>query len=182
MDFGTTYQVIQDDPCELAGFVDSDFSNCKDTSRSTTGWLFTLSGAPISWRSKRQDTIAHSTCEAEYIAASDAAKEAVWLRNFINELGTAVQVGHVPLYIDNQSAIRMTKNPEFHERSKHIERRHHHIREIVKAGTVRPVWIDSKNNLADTFTKPLNKAAFEDLRKRAGIAQVVKGQGRRTET
>lgn len=106
----------------LIGFVDSDFANCEDSRKSTTGYVFLFAGAPISWSSKRQSTIAQSTMDAEYIAASEAARDAVWIRNFLNDLRIRdIAVKTVPLGIDNNCALKLTRNPEFHARAKHIE-------------------------------------------------------------
>lgn len=104
-----------------------------------------------------------SSTEAEYITASDACKEAVWLKGFHNEIAPRMkraQQKTIPLSIDNASALKLTKNPEFHGRTKHINIRHHFIRECVERGEVSPEWISGKVNPADLFTKPLPKALF----------------------
>ncbi|KAM3416558.1 hypothetical protein BST61_g8148 [Cercospora zeina] len=147
----------------IRGFADSDWGGDNDTGKSTTGWVFTLAGSPISWSSQRQKTVSSSSTEAEYIAASDACKEAIWLKGFYNEL--AAMMGHrrqesVPLAIDNASAIKLTKNPEFHGRTKHINIRHHFIRECVERGEIKPEWISGKENPADLFTKVLPGPTF----------------------
>ena len=111
-----------------------------------------------------------STCEAEYIAAAEAAKEAVWLKNMINDLGLpGIHVDKVPLFIDNNSALKTTRNPEFHARMKHIAVRHHFIRERVEAGDIDTIRVATKDNLADIFTKGLLRPTFEDLRDRMGM-------------
>lgn len=149
---------------QLRGFVDSDFAGCEDSRRSSTGWVFTLAGGPVSWSSQRQKTVATSTMDAEYIAAAEAAKEAVWIRNFINDLRIpGVYVDAVPLYIDNNSALKLTRNPEFHSRSKHIHVKHHFIREKVDEGIINTQRVETKDNLADVFTKALPRPTHEDL-------------------
>lgn len=150
----------------IRGYVDSDWAGCKDTGRSTTGWVFTLAGSPISWCSQRQKTVATSSTEAEYVAASDACKEAIWLRGFYNELAPIMELQDqkaIQLGIDNASALKLTKNPEFHGRTKHINVRHHFIRECVKRGDIEPYWISGKENPADLFTKPLPRPALENI-------------------
>ena len=143
---------------QLRGFVDSDFAGCEDSRKSTTGWVFTLAGGPVSWSSQRQKTVATSTMDAEYIAGAEAAKEAVWIRNFINDLRIpGVHIGTVPLYIDNNSALKLTRNPEFHSRSKHIDVKHHFIREKVDDGVIDTLRVETADNLADIFTKGLPK-------------------------
>jgi hypothetical protein len=149
---------------QLRGFVDSDFAGCEDSRKSTTGWVFTLAGGPVSWSSQRQKKVATSTMDAEYIAGAEAAKEAVWIRNFINDLRIpGVHVDTVPPYIDNNSALKLTRNPEFHSRSKHIDVKHHFIREKVEEGVINTQRVDTTDNLADVFTKALGKPIHEDF-------------------
>jgi hypothetical protein len=96
--------------------------------------------------------------DAEYIAGAEAAKEAVWIRNFINDLQMpGIHVDTVPLYIDNNSAVKLTTNPEFHSRSKHIDVKHHFIREKAEEGVINSQRIGTTDNLADVFTKALPK-------------------------
>ncbi|KAH6800804.1 hypothetical protein C2S52_001268 [Perilla frutescens var. hirtella] len=125
------------------GYTDSDFQSDKDQSKSTSGYVFTLGGGAIAWRSIEQKCIADSTIEAEYVAASEAAKEVVWLRRTIT------------IYCDNSGAEANSKEPRAHKTSKHIERKYHLIREIFKRGDVAVVKITSKDNLADPFMKRL---------------------------
>jgi hypothetical protein len=130
IDLGLHYQSTKP---EIMGWVDTDYAGCLDTCRSTTGWIITLGGAPISWASKRQKTVSLSTCEAKYMAASEAAKEAIWIQGLMKELSLA-NTPIIPLHIDNDAALKLTKNPEHRERSKHIDVRYHFIREKVVAG------------------------------------------------
>jgi hypothetical protein len=155
---------------QLKGFVDSDFAGCEDSRRSTTGWVFTLAGGPVSWSSQRQKTVATSTMDAEYIAGAEAAKEAVWIRNFINDLRIpGVHIDTVPLYIDNNSALKLTRNPEFHSRSKHIDVKHHFIREKVDEGVINTQRVETTDNLADVFTKALPRPTHEGLVNRLNL-------------
>ena len=103
----------------LIGFVDSDYVRDLDMRKSTTCYVFTLGGGAISWRSMLQPTVALSTTEAEYMAAVECAKEAVWLHCLVNELGVSQDL--VKLYCDNQSAIYLAKIQVFHARTKHID-------------------------------------------------------------
>lgn len=154
----------------LKGFVDSDFAGCEDSRKSTTGWVFTLAGGPISWSSQRQKTVATSTMDAEYVACAEAAKEAVWIRNFINDLRIpGVHIDTVPLYIDNNSALKLTRNPEFHSRSKHIDIKHHFIREKVEEGVINTQRVNTKDNLADVLTKALSGFVHKDLVERLNL-------------
>lgn len=153
----------------LLGYVDADWAGCPDTRRSTTGYIFTLAGGPISWSSTAQRVVAQSTCEAEYMALGDAVKEAVWIKNFINDLNVSIQFDSIPIHVDNEAAIRLSKNPEFHQRSKHIDLRHHFIREHVQDGTITIRWISGKDNPADMLTKALDPVKFEGICKLLGI-------------
>jgi hypothetical protein len=154
----------------IQGYVDADWVGCLDTRRSTTGWVFTLAGGPVSWSSKRQNVVALSTTEAEYIAAAEAVKEALWLKRFINDLGLKeYTISTIPLHVDNKSAIALIKNPVDHQRTKHIDARHHFIRDVVEEGHVTVKWISGKDNVADMFTKPLPQATFEQFKNKLNI-------------
>lgn len=155
----------------IKGWVDSDWGGDTDTGKSTTGWVFALAGCPISWCSQRQKTVSSSSTEAEYIAASDACKEAIWLKGFYNEIGPMMNRQHqdgIPLAIDNASALKLTRNPEFHGRTKHINIRHHFIRECVGQGDIIPEWVAGKENPADLFTKALARPLFMENVARLG--------------
>ena len=134
---------------------DSDWAGDVDTRRSTTGYVVFAAGAPISWCSKLQSTVAISSMEAEYMAAFFAVQEVVWLKGVLSEM----DLGYgqpVPLLIDNQSAIRLAKNPMYHKRSKHIEIKWHWLREKVgEQNLVELVYVRSADNTADIFTKAL---------------------------
>ncbi|KAL4284899.1 hypothetical protein GQ457_16G009220 [Hibiscus cannabinus] len=121
-----------------------------------SGFVFCLNGGAVSWKSSKQDTVADSTTEAEYIAASEAAKEAVWIKKFITGLGVIPSiVDVVDLYCDNNGAIAQAKEPKSHQRSKHILRHFHLIREIIYRGDVEICKVHSDYNIADPLTKPL---------------------------
>ena len=110
------------------GYTDASFQSDKDDFRSQSGYVFCLNGGDVSWKRSKQGTVADSTTEAEYIAASDAAKEAVWIKKFIIELGVIPSITNpINLYCDNNGAIAQAKEPRSHQRSKHILRRYHLI-------------------------------------------------------
>ncbi|KAF4990463.1 hypothetical protein FGRMN_8456 [Fusarium graminum] len=168
-DKGLRYQ-RGDGSTNLVGFVDSDYAGCADTRRSTTGWVFMLAKAPISWSSQRQRTVALSTTDAEYVAAAEAAKEAVWIKGLINDLQLEnLKVDSVPLYVDNEGARKLSRNPEFHNRTKYIDIRHHFIREKVESGDIDTRRVDTRYNTADMLTKSLGKGRLEDLLKMMGM-------------
>jgi hypothetical protein len=151
--------------------VDADWAGCEDTRHSTTGYIFTLAGGPVSWSSQKQKVVALSTCEAEYIALSEAVKEALWIKSFINDLNIGIHFDTVPIHVDNESAIKLAKNPEFHNRSKHIDIKYHFLREHVDTGTITIPWISGKENPADMLTKALDTTKFEAICRKLGLYQ-----------
>ena len=145
------------------GYTDSDFQSDQDSRKSTSGSVFTLGGGAVVWRSIKQSCIADSTMEAEYVAASEASKEAVWLRRFLGDLEVVPGMDKaIVLYCDNSAAVANTKDPRHHKRSKHIDRKYHIIRGFVESGNVTVCKIASEDNLADPFTKTLAARRFEE--------------------
>ena len=126
---------------------------------STTGNVFIMAGGPISWLSQKQSTVALSTTEAEYIALSSAAQEVVWLKQLFQDLQ---EDGKQPITVmeDNQGAIAMAKNPVVHRRTKHIDIRCHFVCEQVEKGNLQLQYCNTKEMIADLFTKPLCKSQF----------------------
>ena len=152
LDYGLTYS--RDAEISPSAFVDADYGGCKDTRRSTSGYVFTMAGGAVSWSSKRQTTVALSTVEAEYVAMSRCAQQMVWMHSWLNE----VQIEFVvPGLIkgDNRGAIALTKNTKDHGKVKHIDIRHHYIRDLLQSGAISIEQVPSADNLADLFTKPL---------------------------
>jgi hypothetical protein len=124
------------------------------------GYVFILCGAAITWASRKQQTISTSTTEAEYVGLCNAAKEAVWIRNFLRDVGRGEYAGgtHATRILgDNQGALRLVANPEFHSRSKHIDVQHHYVRELLENGTISVDYIQTSEMAADCLTKPLKK-------------------------
>lgn len=160
-DYGVWYEAK--DELKLVGYSDSDWAGCIDDMRSTSGYLFSLGSGPFSWNSKKQSTTAQSTAEAEYIACSSCANQCIWLRKLMGDLGHA-QEGPTIIKCDNTSAISIAKNPVQHGRTKHIPVKYHSLREFEDLGEVSLEYVNSEENLADAFTKPLGKTRFEALR------------------
>jgi len=139
---------------ELIGFCDSDYAGELRERRSTSGYVFLLHGGPIAWSSKLQRITALSSSEAEYMAISEALKEILWLRSLVESFGLK-QMKPTKLRVDNQAAIAMSKNPEFHKRTKHIGVRFHRIRQEQEVGNVDVTYVPSDKQVTDMLTKPL---------------------------
>jgi len=133
---------------KLSGFADSDFSSCSDSRKLTTGYCMFLGTSLVAWKSKKQEVISMSSAEAEYKAMSMAVREMMWLRFLLEDLWIDVSEASV-LYCDNTAAIHIANNPVFHERTKHIERDYHHIREKIILGLIRTLHVRTENQLAD---------------------------------
>ncbi|XP_073121919.1 secreted RxLR effector protein 161-like [Henckelia pumila] len=146
----------------IYGYTDSDFQSDIDDRKSTSGFVLNLGKGAVSWRSRKQDTTADSTTEAEYVAASEAAKEAIWIRKFVQELGIVPSIeSPITVYCDNNGAIAQAKKSRAHQKSKHIERRFHLIRDIIHRGDIAIAKIATTDNVADPFTKSLFQKVFE---------------------
>ena len=155
-DIGLHYEA---DPSAIIAYSDSDLG----TKHSTTGWDIRWQKATISFGSKKQVSVATSSCHAEIVAASEAAKEAKFYRDFATELGFP-QPQPTPLLVDNTATIDLAYNPEFHNRTKHIDRRHFYIRELVEQHNISVRYVHTSENLADFFTKALPPKHFFKLR------------------
>jgi hypothetical protein len=140
--------------------TDSDWAGCKTTRRSTSGYAIFIDKGPICWRSKMQSIVALSSCEAEYIALVECIKEILWLLQHLKALGISVD-SPVVIGIDNQAAIALAKNPVLHEKTKHIDTRHHFIRQVVQKGYIKLQYIKTGDNIADVLTKFTKKTTFQ---------------------
>ena len=164
---------------KLVGYSDADWAGDIESRRSTSGYVLMLNSGCISWRSKKQRTVALSSTEAEYMALSEATQEAVWLKAFMNEIGEATGNDPLTVYEDNQGAIALAKNPEFHKRTKHIDIRYHFVREKVKDDQVALEYCPTQDMLADIMTKPIPTTQFCTLRTKLGIqaSRAVESRG-----
>ncbi|KAD3640229.1 hypothetical protein E3N88_29452 [Mikania micrantha] len=152
--------------CKLVGFSDSDYAGCKLTRKSTSGGCQFLGNCLVSWQSKKQTSVATSTAEAEYIAAASCTSQILWLQNQLLDYG--IKESKTPLLMDSASALCIVKNPVQHSRTKHIEIRHHFIRDCFEKGLIDPKFVPSADELADIFTKPLETSTFQNLVLRLG--------------
>jgi hypothetical protein len=171
LDHGCHYQRRKKEQSPLVGYSDSDWAGDVDTRRSTTGVLFFLGNNLITWQSQKQKVVALSSCEAEYMAGTTAACQGIWLARLIAEL-RGEEADAANLKIDNQSAIALSRNPVFHDRSKHIDVRYHFIRECVGDGRVKIEFIGTEEQLADIATKALARERFCELRSRIGVRSI----------
>jgi hypothetical protein len=154
---GIMFERKQEVAC-VAGYVDSDYAGDLDRRRSTTGYVFTCGGGPVSWKATLQAVTALSTTEAEYMALTEASKEAIWLNGLVSGLG--IQQESVVVKCDSQSAIHLTKNPVFHVRTKHIDVRYHRIRDWVESGEIIVEKVHTNDNATDCLTKPVTAEKF----------------------
>ena len=154
----------------VVGYCDSDYAGDLDKCRSTTGYVFTLVKAPVSWKSTLQSTVALSTTEAEYMVITKAVKEAIWLQGLLDDLGVGQK--QVTVFCDGQSAIHLAKNQVYHARTKHIDVRYHFVREIIEEGGVLVQKIKNDDNLTDMLTKVVTTIKFNHCLDLINIAKV----------
>ena len=142
------------------GFTDADYAGSKDGRQSTGGYVFFVAGGAVSWSSKRQEAVAMSTCESEYYAMVEASKEALWLNRLLKELGYNGATPSALLWVDNQGAIALSENPEFHRRTKHIDAKYHWVRNEVANGSLQLEYIPTALMATDGLTKALTPKLF----------------------
>ncbi|KAD2805330.1 hypothetical protein E3N88_38707 [Mikania micrantha] len=143
-------------------YTDASFQTDRDDSRSQLGYVFIMNGGAVSWKSSKQDVVAISTTESEYIAASLAAQEAAWLRKFIADLGVVATIQDpLEIFCDNEGAIAQIKEPRAHQKTRHIERRFNYIRDEVEKGKICIRKVHTDQNIADPFTKLLERTRHE---------------------
>ena len=153
----------------LDGYTDADMAGDCDSRKSTSGFLMTFAGGAVSWQSRLQKCVALSTTEAEYIAVTEACKEALWMKKFLQELG--LQQERYIVYCDSQSVIHLSKNSTFHSRSKHIDVRYHWIRDVLEMKELHLEKVHTSENGSDMLTKTLPKEKLEACRRRAGLVE-----------
>ena len=152
---------------DLVGYSDSDYAGCKVDRKSTSGTCQFLGRSLVSWNSKKQTSVALSTAEAEYVAAGQCCAQLLWMRQTLRDFG--YNLSKVPLLCDNESAIRMAENPVEHSRTKHIDIRHHFLRDHQQKGDIEVFHVSTENQLADIFTKPLDEKTFCRLRSELNV-------------
>jgi hypothetical protein len=150
------------EPEPLIGYCDADHAGDVDTRKSTTGYIFFYGGAAISWSSRLQPTVAISSTEAEYMALTEAVNETIFLRQLLTDIRLPQQDTTI-IYEDNQGAMKLASNPMHHRRTKHIDVRYHHIRHHIDSGTVKLVYVKTKEQLADCLTKGVDNSVLKVL-------------------
>ncbi|KAL6130957.1 hypothetical protein ACLB2K_069335 [Fragaria x ananassa] len=156
---------------ELVAYTDSDYAGDIEDSKSTSGYVFMMCGGAVAWSSRKQPIVTLSTTEAEYVAATTCACQAVWMRRVLEEIGHE-QTGSTVLICDNASTIKLSRNPVLHGRSKHIKVRFHFLRDLTKDGDIELLYCGTQSQLADIMTKPLKLEAFQRLRQELGVCVV----------
>ena len=152
---------------QLVGYSDSDYAGCRIDRKSTSGGCHFLGRSLVSWMSKKQNSVALSTAEAEYIAAGACCAQILYMKQTL--LDYEVVLDKVPLLCDNESAVKLANNPVQHTRTKHIDIRHHFLRDHVAKGDISLENVGTENQLADIFTKPLDEARFCMLRNELNV-------------
>ncbi|KAL0419061.1 UNVERIFIED_CONTAM: Retrovirus-related Pol polyprotein from transposon TNT 1-94 [Sesamum radiatum] len=157
-------------PAVLEGYSDANWiSDSKDT-KSTSGYVFTIGGGAVSWKSSKQTCIARSTMESEFIALDKAGEEAEWLRNFLEDIPCWTKpVPAIMVHCDSQSAIGRAQSSMYNGKSRHIRRRHNTIRQLISSGIISIDYIKSKDNLADPLTKGLSRDQVYCLSRGMGL-------------
>jgi len=171
MDVGLVFKKDSTSKHECIRYINSDYAGDLDKRRSTTGYVFTLSQAPVSWRSILQSTIALSTTEAEYVAMTEVMKETIWLQELLDDL--RIDQDLLKINCDSMSAIYLAKNHVYHARMKHIDVRFHFIREILNEGDIELLKIHTKENPTDMLTKVVSGMKFTHCKEFLHILSVA---------
>jgi hypothetical protein len=160
----------------VVGYSDADWANDLDDRKSISGYIFKVNGNTVSWSCKKQKVVALSSTEAEYMAYSEAVKEAIWIRELLKDLNYE-QLEPSVIFEDNQSTIKLAKNPVQHSRTKHIDTRHHFIRQMIEENQIAIEYCPTEEMIADLATKGLTKSKFNYLRDKLGIVTNISSRG-----
>ena len=146
---------------DLVAYTDSDYGGCNQNRKSTTGGCQFLGGRLVSWQCKKQTSVAISTYEAEYMAASNCCSQVLWIQQQLRDYG--LNFTQTSIFIDNTAAISVTNNPVKHSKTKHIDIRHHFIRDCAEKKLIVLEKVDTLDNFADLFTKAFDRSRFQNL-------------------
>ena len=151
-----------DSELSVKGYTDASFQTDRDDLKSQSGYVFMMNGGAVCWKSSKQTVIADSTTEAEYMAASEAAKEAVWIKQFLEGLRVVpTSKDPVPLFCDNSGAVFQAKEPKSSNKSRHVLRKFHVIRDYVDRKDISICKVGTEDNIADPLTKPLPQSKHD---------------------
>ncbi|GJW51256.1 hypothetical protein Tco_0092607 [Tanacetum coccineum] len=151
-------------------YCDAGFKTDRDDTKSQTGYVFILNGGVVDWKSSKQSTTAMSATEAEYITASEAAMEAVWIRKFILGLGIVPTINEpIRMFCDNLAALHFANEPGVQRGARHYHRRYHYVRESIALGEIRFLKVHTDDSLADLFTKALSKGQLTQHARNMGL-------------
>jgi hypothetical protein len=153
----------------LQGYVDSDMAGDKDSRRSTTGYVFTIGGTTVSWILKLKKVVSLSTTEVEYVTATEASKEMIWLQRFMEELGKKQENSR--LYCDSESALHLANKSSFHLKTKNIHLRYHFIRSALEDGNLKLEKIHTSQNPADMLTKGVTREKLSSCSVSVGLQE-----------
>ena len=175
LDFGIEFDGSMESDIQLIGFVDADWGGNLNGRKSQSGYLFSICGSLVSWASKKQTTVALSSTEAGYVAASLATQEAIWLRSLLADLNF-IQDEPTVIFEDNQGAIAMSRNPKYHGRTKHIDIKHHFVRDKCESGDIVLTYCSTNDMIADMLTKALPRTLFERFRTLLNMKKMMRKQ------
>ena len=158
----------------VTSYTDASWNSDPDDSKSQSRYVFILNGAAVSWRSAKQSVVVKSSTESEYIAASEATQEVIWMKEFITELGVVPSaLDPLAIYCDNTGAIANAQEPRSHKKMKHIKLRFHSIHEYVQDGDIEICKVHTDLNVADPLTKPLPKAKHDKHQNAMGVRYIT---------
>jgi hypothetical protein len=169
--YGLVYGNTRDDGVISTGYSDADYAANPDDRKSISGYAFMLGGAAYAWSSKKQTTVATSSTEAEYTALAHATRFAIWSRYLLDEMG-CLQNNPTVIHEDNQAALALARDPQFHARSKHFDIQNHFVREKIENGIIEPVYCTTEDQLVDIFTKPLARPKHDKFTRALGLLPV----------
>jgi Reverse transcriptase (RNA-dependent DNA polymerase) len=164
-DYALVYgeQKIENNKMKITAYCDADWGGNKEDRKSTTGYCVFINGSLISWNTRKQQTVALSSAEAELMGICEVVKEVLYLKMLIEEIGFKVETP-ITINVDNQSSIQISENDIHHDRTKHIDIKFYFIRNLIDTGIIKPKWVSTHNQLADIFTKPLGSKLFARFR------------------
>ena len=166
IDYGLRY--VADCEFGLVGYTDLDWAGSVTERKSTSGCCFSLGSTVIAWRIRKQTSVVLNTTKVEYIDACSASSEVVWLRKMLSGLFD-LEMEATCIYCDNQSCIKLSENPVFHDKSKHIDIKYQYICNMVEKGAVKLQYIATDEQVADVLTKSLSKVKFVYFRDKLGV-------------